>query len=191
MASMLQRAEEELKRNPGRFPPLVEWSAEVSEVGCLVWADNVSLMGSSTRALQSRITDLANRFAQVGLTFSPESLQFLRNSAFETGTLRITPGGHAFAGVERMVCLGVALDTKCRTETQTQYRVDQSRGSWIRFRNRLLCDRIPPSERHRLLQRTVGASILYGAGSWVPSAQLAAGNCRSGVAPSSLDGERA
>ena len=120
------------------------------------------------------MTSVVLRFRRAGLEFSPDSLEMICNQHFPAGPLVAGTGGEAFRRVQKLVCLGVGLDEKATTETQIQHRVDQSRSAWIRHRALLRNPHVPAEIRYKVLQATVGASILHGAGTWHPSAHTRA-----------------
>ena len=167
---LLQDVRQTWGQHPMEYGPMLPWAPELEEVSMLVWADNFFFLGADIGALQSRVTSVVERFCRAGLEFSPGSLEMLCNDHFPDGPVHTTPGGAAFTRVPKLVCLGVSLDSKATSESQIQYRIDQARSTWVRHRSLLRNPHIPTTDRYRLLQATVGASVLYGAGSWVPSA---------------------
>ena len=115
--------------------------------------------------------------------FSGDSLQFIQNKYVVPAPLRTGPGGQPFLSVSPLVCLGVALGAEGSTCAQITHRIDQARGAWFKSRALLLFPALAADERYRLLQGTVGASMFYGAGSWMPSAHASARGGRPLLGP--------
>lgn len=72
-----------------------------------IWADNLFLMGSDAAALQGRIHDVWEAFAEPRLEFSAGSLEVIRSPAADlAATFSLSPGGAQFAAKEAMRVLG-------------------------------------------------------------------------------------
>eukprot|EP00974_Lingulodinium_polyedra_P051143 4918827-Lingulodinium_polyedra.AAC.1 len=60
--------------------PALSWAEALEPFSVLVWADNVYLVADSRETAQFRVGCLEQRFDELGLRFSAESLEVLGNS---------------------------------------------------------------------------------------------------------------
>ena len=102
----------------GEVGPAFQWAPELEEVSVLCWADNIWILGSSEKDIQTKI-DLIDKYASaLHMTWGDDSLEVLRNDWVEDEP-DATPGGalmlrdgRVFKEKERHEVLGVAIDKK-------------------------------------------------------------------------------
>ena len=151
--------------------PAVAWAPEWSGISILVWADNFFLMTSSACVAAERVGDLERALSARGLDFSKESLKVLANQAAgdEFDNLQLPQSRLAFTRVAELEALGVALDATASTECMLQHRLRAARSVFCKVAPILQNPFLPTEERVRIFYQTVAASVLWGAGAWVPS----------------------
>lgn len=88
----------------------------------LIWAENIFLVCSSMAALQLRMDEVQQMFAELGLGFSGTSLECLRNPYVESEAAAGLTVRRRFVEVASLRVLGVMQDVEGATRVMTAHR---------------------------------------------------------------------
>ena len=147
-----------------------------------IWADDIFFFASSFETFVSMAQDLTHALNDFGLQWKAGSLSFLVN---ETGALQlpdVSPNAFPvldrsgypwwFERKETLPCLGVLLSPSGSTETAIEYRITAGQQHYWARSDQVTCRAVPKRARVSRLYQTVGSTILWGAGGWIPTAKL-------------------
>jgi hypothetical protein len=155
--------------------PSLFWSPEWQESTLLVWADNIFILADSPQKGALRARQVEQHLNRWGIQLGGDSLEWLVNEAaqpYKAGAETRLRAAR-LREVEELRVLGVMLDSRGSTETQVRHRLRTAAATWTRWKP-LLCDpRVPLHIRLAKLDTTVGASALFGSGSWALTVGIA------------------
>ena len=154
-----------------RDRPALRWAPELERHSILVWADNIFIVADDPQEVERRARDLERAFASKRLRFGDASLHALSNR-FAQQQVMSTAEGQIFKHVDKFEVLGNMLDAYGSSDTLVAHRLQQARKVFGRLAGLLTSPDIPTRDRLRAFYTTVGASVLWCAGCWVPSCRI-------------------
>ena len=147
----------------------------------MVWGENMFLTTSSASEAARRTREVATVFKRKKLYFNLSSLEILPSRAAERDKIPIVlEDEKEFTWVHTPQVLGCLLDGTGSTEALVGGRLLQGRNMFNKLRPFLCCPQIPQDGRIGAFYTTVGASVLWGSGCWIPSVKVAAVSVHSG-----------
>jgi len=120
--------------------------------------------------MQKMFTILTEDFAHIKLSWKPNSLAMIENTANHDETLS-THWNTALGDIEiklvsSFIALGIGIDRRGSTDFALRHRSQCFWSSWHASREIFCSRREPLTERIRRFYSTLGRSLLFGAGGW-------------------------
>jgi hypothetical protein len=151
----------------------VEWLPQLGRSGTFIWADNFFIVTSDYDKLQKRVSTLEQRLRKLGLLFGPDSLQYIHNEFVEPHVSPQLPIAKDFiVRVERLPILGTSTDCFGDSLVAFASRLRAAHSVFHKHHSILTDKTVELSERIAALYRTVGASLLFDCGGWLPCGAL-------------------